>query len=57
MTTEQQFEHTRQELKARLDAAINAKGWATAEHWLAELRKLDDVECMLMAFAPEEVGG
>lgn len=50
------FDITRNELKTRLDAAITQNNWVTAEHWLAELRKLNDVECMIAAFCPEDTG-
>ena len=55
MTTEQQFEITRQELKQRLDDAIKAQNYSSAGHWLEKLKMLDEAECLLMAYAPEQV--
>ena len=50
---ETQWDITRRELRTRLDDAIDAQNWPTAEHWLEQLRKLNDVECMLAAYAPQ----
>jgi hypothetical protein len=55
MSTEQQFEITRNELKQRLGDAIKAQNYSTAEHWLEKLKLLDEAECLLMAYAPEQV--
>lgn len=52
-TITDRIEQTRQELTTRLNEAVKESRWQTAEHWIAELRKLADVECMIAAYAPE----